>query len=285
MEGGLPQLLDQVLSQQLERRMERIDDRLAPGIAVPDIEGREAGGGQSLEARRWPEQPVGHGEVYPCRPFPEDSSLQLSRSRVPALLAALALAVALSPRRAQDLASFEKHLTVRTLDNGLTLLDLRAARGSRGVVLHLRGRRCGARSAGITGLAHMFEHMAFKGTTRVGTTDWNAEKQALAAVDLAYHAYDTERRKPGGSDPPKLADLEKAFKDAQEAAGQLRGQERVRGDHRPRRRHRPERQHHLGRHAATTTRSPPTRSSCGRTSSPSASSTPCCASSTRSATW
>ncbi len=33
---------------------------------------------------------------------------------------------------------------------------------------------------GITGLAHMFEHMAFKGTPEIGTTDWPAEKEALA---------------------------------------------------------------------------------------------------------
>ena len=48
--------------------------------------------------------------------------MQRSRSRVPAALAALALAIVLSPARAQDLASFEKHLSQRTLDNGLTLL-------------------------------------------------------------------------------------------------------------------------------------------------------------------
>jgi predicted Zn-dependent peptidase len=65
----------------------------------------------------------------------------------------------------------------------------------------------------------MFEHMAFKGTTKLGTTDWNAEKEALAAVDRAYHAYDRERRKPGGADPAKLGELERVFKDAQEKAG------------------------------------------------------------------
>jgi predicted Zn-dependent peptidase len=46
---------------------------------------------------------------------------------------------------------------------------------------------------GITGLAHMFEHMAFKGTTVIGTKDFAGEKAALAKVDAAYHAYDAER--------------------------------------------------------------------------------------------
>src|SRR6516164_4956156 len=71
---------------------------------------------------------------------------------------------------------------------------------------------------GITGLAHMFEHMAFKGTSVVGTKDYPKEKEALAAVDAAYHAYDTERRKPGGSDPAKLEAAKKRWKDAQDAA-------------------------------------------------------------------
>jgi predicted Zn-dependent peptidase len=48
---------------------------------------------------------------------------------------------------------------------------------------------------GITGLAHMFEHMAFKGTDRIGTKDYEHEKQALEAVEAAYAAYDGERRK------------------------------------------------------------------------------------------
>jgi predicted Zn-dependent peptidase len=145
--------------------------------------------------------------------------MQRSRSRVPAALAALALAVVLSPARAQDLASFEKHLSQRTLDNGLTLLVYE--RPEAPVVSFFTYVNAGSAQEvpGITGLAHMFEHMAFKGTTRIGTTDWSAEKEALAGVDRAYHAYDRERRKPGGADPAKLAELERTFKDAQEAAG------------------------------------------------------------------
>src|SRR5712692_8816962 len=35
---------------------------------------------------------------------------------------------------------------------------------------------------GATGLAHMFEHMAFKGTRSIGTTNYVKEKAALAKV-------------------------------------------------------------------------------------------------------
>lgn len=36
---------------------------------------------------------------------------------------------------------------------------------------------------GKTGLAHLFEHMAFKGTTVIGTRDYEAEKDILAAIE------------------------------------------------------------------------------------------------------
>ena len=39
---------------------------------------------------------------------------------------------------------------------------------------------------GQTGMAHMFEHMAFKGTPVVGTTDYAKEKPALDAMEAAY---------------------------------------------------------------------------------------------------
>jgi predicted Zn-dependent peptidase len=69
-----------------------------------------------------------------------------------------------------------------------------------------------------TGLAHMFEHMAFKGTDTIGTKDYAAEKPALAKVEVTYAAYLAERDKTVGQDPAKLKELEKAWKDAIAAA-------------------------------------------------------------------
>ena len=70
---------------------------------------------------------------------------------------------------------------------------------------------------GITGLAHMFEHMAFKGTDKIGTTDYAAEKAALEKVEKAYLAYDQARRRPR-PDEKDVADKEQAWKDAIEDA-------------------------------------------------------------------
>jgi predicted Zn-dependent peptidase len=71
---------------------------------------------------------------------------------------------------------------------------------------------------GDSGLAHMFEHIAFKGTTQVGTTNYPAEKIALQKVEVAYAAYDAEQRKLVGQDPAKLAELKKKFDDSVAAA-------------------------------------------------------------------
>ncbi len=138
------------------------------------------------------------------------------------LLGAFVLVVAAAvPAAAQDMASFEKNLTVHKLPNGLTILIYR--RPVAPVFSFFTYVDVGAAQEvpGITGLAHMFEHMAFKGTSVIGTKDFPAEKAALAKVDAAYHAYDAERLKPGGPDPAKLEALKKAQKDAQEAADQF----------------------------------------------------------------
>jgi predicted Zn-dependent peptidase len=64
----------------------------------------------------------------------------------------------------------------------------------------------------------MFEHLAFKGTSQIGTTDYAGEKVALGKVEAANDAYEAEFLKPVGRDEKKLAELHKAFLDAQTAA-------------------------------------------------------------------
>jgi predicted Zn-dependent peptidase len=120
--------------------------------------------------------------------------------------------------RGQDIASFEKRVTVKVLPNGLTVLVVE--RPEAPVFSFFTHVDVGAdrEYPGITGLAHMFEHMAFKGTDTIGTTNYPAEKVALEKVEQAYQAYDRERRKEVGRDEKKVADLEKAWKDAMAAA-------------------------------------------------------------------
>ena len=69
--------------------------------------------------------------------------------------------------------------------------------------------------SGQSGLAHMFEHLAFKGTSQIGTKDYAAEKVALEKVEAADDAYEAEFRKAVGRDDKKVAELKAAFIDAQ----------------------------------------------------------------------
>src|SRR6202140_5461252 len=112
-------------------------------------------------------------------------------------LKSVALFVLLSAAAAaQDLAAFEKRITVKKLDNGLTVVICERP----GAPVFSFNTHVDAGSVqdpmGQTGLAHMFEHMAFKGTDKIGTTDYPAEKIALAKVEKVYAAYIEERDKP-----------------------------------------------------------------------------------------
>ena len=119
---------------------------------------------------------------------------------------------------AQDMASFEKRTTVKKLPNGLTLIV--CERPEAPVFSFYTEVNAGSADdpGGQSGLAHMFEHMAFKGTDQIGTTNYPAEKVALAKVEIAYADYDAEYRKRVGQDKAKLAQLKKVFEDAKAAA-------------------------------------------------------------------
>jgi len=120
--------------------------------------------------------------------------------------------------KAQDLASFEKRTTVKVLSNGLTLIICERPEAPVFSFYTLVDAGSADDPQGASGLAHMFEHMAFKGTTEIGTTNYPAEKIALAKVEIAYAAYDAEYRKRVGQSPAKLAELHKVFEDAEAAA-------------------------------------------------------------------
>src|ERR1043165_972890 len=127
------------------------------------------------------------------------------------------LALAL-PLAAQDLASIEKRVTVKKLDNGLTVIVMERPEApvfSFATLVNVGGAQ---EVPGITGLAHMFEHMAFKGTDKIGTSDYAAEKVALQKVEDTYAAYDRARRDPVNHDPASVAELEKAWKAAADEA-------------------------------------------------------------------
>lgn len=132
----------------------------------------------------------------------------------------LFVAAIISPRpaTAQDLAEFEKRMTEFMLNNGLKFLVLQ--RHEAPVVSFHTYADVGSvdEVKGITGLAHLFEHLAFKGTKTVGTKDYQAETKAMAKMDEAFLAIKAEQRKGEKADKAKLEQLQKQFEDAQNQA-------------------------------------------------------------------
>jgi predicted Zn-dependent peptidase len=118
----------------------------------------------------------------------------------------------------QDLAEFEKRLTKFTLDNGLTFLVLE--RHEVPVVSFHTYADVGAvdEVKGITGMAHIFEHMAFKGTKTIGTKDYQAEAAVMARMDDLFAAIKQEKRKGDKANSETLKKLQEQFDQAGQEA-------------------------------------------------------------------
>jgi predicted Zn-dependent peptidase len=134
-------------------------------------------------------------------------------------LALTLAAVACAPfSHAQDLKSFEQKITTKVLPNGLTLVI--CERPEAPVFSYSTFIDAGDVNdpSGESGLAHMFEHLAFKGTSEIGTTNYAAEKIALAKVETANNSYEAEYLKAVGRDEKKLAALKQQLKQAEAEA-------------------------------------------------------------------
>jgi predicted Zn-dependent peptidase len=132
-------------------------------------------------------------------------------------IALLALAL---PAAGQDLKSFEERTTVHKLANGWTFILVERPVAPVFAFCTLADVGSAQEVPGITGLAHMFEHMAFKGSTHIGTKDWASEQKALDALEAAYQAWQAERLSPK-SDPKKAEQLLAEFKARQAEAGKF----------------------------------------------------------------
>ena len=122
------------------------------------------------------------------------------------LCAVLLLGPQLLP--AQLLKEFEKKVTEFTLPNGLHFIVVE--RHEAPVVSFHTYVNAGSADdpSGVTGIAHMFEHMAFKGTESIGTTNWPEEKKALDAIETAYDQLSAEQNKGPKADAAKMKMLE-----------------------------------------------------------------------------
>jgi len=120
---------------------------------------------------------------------------------------------------AQRFEDLEKSVTEYTLSNGLKLIIME--RHEAPVVSFCTYANVGGVNEvkGITGISHVFEHMAFKGTKTVGTKDYPSEIKAMHKEDSLFNELSKERQKGNRADQEKLKKLGDEFTQAQDQAG------------------------------------------------------------------
>lgn len=133
-----------------------------------------------------------------------------------ALVAALGLLADVSAVAAPGL---EERVIEHRLANGLTVLMVERHQApivSVNITFGVGGIN---ERTGITGVAHLYEHMAFKGTRTIGTKDYARERPLLEELDRLNA--DIARRRAAGADEAALRPLLEAFRAVQEQADQL----------------------------------------------------------------
>ncbi len=122
----------------------------------------------------------------------------------------------LSPQ-AQTFDATKKQVQVHSLGNGMKFIVLER-HDAPVVSFHIYADVGSANeSYGITGISHILEHMAFKGTKVVGTKDYAAESKILNELDAAYDQMKKEEAKPN-PDQGKVAELKARFTDLEKKA-------------------------------------------------------------------
>ena len=100
--------------------------------------------------------------------------------------------------------NIEDKITVHKLGNGMTFIF--AERHEAPVFSAIYGYKVGAvdEVPGITGLAHLFEHMAFKGTPKIGVSDFQKEAPIMNQSNQAGRELSLELVKGEEADQEKI---------------------------------------------------------------------------------
>jgi len=137
----------------------------------------------------------------------------MRRRKLTFLFVSVALAFWVSLGAAQDL---EERVVEHTLDNGLKILMLERHQAPVVAILMMFKGGSVDEEAGRTGIAHLLEHMLFKGTKTIGTKDYEKEKAIMDDIDVIAEALDAERAKGDKADKEKLEKLKHDLKAKQE---------------------------------------------------------------------
>lgn len=136
-----------------------------------------------------------------------------------ALLLLCMLLSAPAQLKAQSLEAFEDRVTEFTLDNGLHFIIIERDVAPVASFLTMVNVGSANEPVGKTGITHIFEHMAFKGTYTIGTSDIEAELPVLEELDEAYKTWHAESIK-ANPDREVLDELWANFEELQEEAKQ-----------------------------------------------------------------
>lgn len=123
-----------------------------------------------------------------------------------------------SEARAQATPGEGLPVVEHTLDNGLRLLIL--PRSSSPTVSFVVQYSVGSVNEvlGSTGIAHLLEHLLFKGTTTVGTRNYPAERALFAEMDAIQDTILMLRSSAGGRDPGRIGELNEGIRTLEDSA-------------------------------------------------------------------
>ena len=126
-----------------------------------------------------------------------------------------------SPGKAGEFHELQKKISEFTLPNGLHFIV--AERHESPVVSFHTWVNAGSLQdpSGETGLAHMCELMAFKGTEAIGSRNWPEEKKALDTAEEAYDRMEAEANKGVRADQTRIDMLRTQFRLAADNAQRL----------------------------------------------------------------
>jgi predicted Zn-dependent peptidase len=130
------------------------------------------------------------------------------------------LIVAASLAQAAEL-ELERRVVEHTCANGIKLLILERHFSPTISIRMLFHTGSVDEVSGKTGLAHMFEHMMFKGTKTLGTKDYAKEAPLLQKVDDLRQAIDQEKNKGDKTDQAKVAHLIDQLTETEKKASEL----------------------------------------------------------------
>jgi len=112
--------------------------------------------------------------------------------------------------QAQTFEAIKNQVKVHTLKNGMKFIVLERHEAPV-VSFHVYADVGSANeSYGITGISHLLEHMAFKGSKVIGTKDYEAEAKVLEELDALYGEIKREKAKVK-PDTDRLKEMEEKF--------------------------------------------------------------------------